>query len=129
VADAVIRAEISLSVYTALLAYVARNEPSHQALNRLRTVIRDHWRVATCVGFGPRVLHSTGQVYKDGLNSGVFVQITHEDAGDLALPGHAFDFSVVKNAQTRGDFEVPATRRRRAVRVRLRGESRQGSSS
>jgi len=74
---------------------------------------------ATCVGFGPRFLHSTGQAYKGGPNSGVFLQITCEDAQDLPVPGQRYGFGVVKAAQARGDFEVLVSRQRRALRVHL----------
>ena len=70
--------------------------------------------VATCLGFGPRFLHSTGQAYKGGPNSGVFLQITCDDAEDLPVPGPRYTFGVVKAAQARGDFEVLAERGRRA---------------
>ena len=75
--------------------------------------------VATCLGFGPRFLHSTGQAYKGGSDSGVFLQITCDDARDLAVPGQAYTFGVVKAAQARGDFAVLAERGRRALRVHL----------
>jgi len=81
--------------------------------------VRDRKRVATCVGFGPRFLHSTGQAYKGGPNSGVFLQITCDDANDLPVPGQKYTFGVVKAAQARGDFEVLAERKRRALRVHL----------
>jgi transaldolase/glucose-6-phosphate isomerase len=105
--------------YAAFLAYVERS-PSHDgALTRLRTLVRNSYGVATCVGFGPRFQHSTGQVYKGGPNSGVFLQITQDDSTDLPVPGHAYGFSVVKEAQARGDFDVLAERGRRALRVHL----------
>ncbi len=105
--------------YVALLAYIDRN-PSHtEALQAMRRVIRDRLRTATCLGFGPRFLHSTGQVYKGGPNSGVILQITCEDATDLAVPGQAYSFGVVKAAQARGDFDVLAERGRRLLRVHL----------
>jgi transaldolase/glucose-6-phosphate isomerase len=75
--------------------------------------------VATCLGFGPRFLHSTGQAYKGGPNTGVFLQLTCDDAVDLAVPGAKYTFGVVKSAQARGDFEVLAERKRRALRVHL----------
>ena len=81
--------------------------------------MRDTKRVATCLGFGPRFLHSTGQAYKGGPNSGVFLQITCDDASDLPVPGQTFTFGVVKAAQARGDFEVLSERRRRALRVHI----------
>jgi transaldolase/glucose-6-phosphate isomerase len=76
-------------------------------------------RVATCVGFGPRFLHSTGQAYKAGPNTGVFLQITCDDAEDLPVPGQSYTFGIVKAAQARGDFLVMVDRGRRALRVHL----------
>ncbi len=105
--------------YVALLAYIDRNPAHTEALQRMRRMLRDHLRTATCLGFGPRFLHSTGQTYKGGPNSGVFVQITCEDAADLAVPGQAYSFGVVKAAQARGDFDVLAERGRRLLRVHL----------
>jgi transaldolase/glucose-6-phosphate isomerase len=108
--------------YFALLAYVARNERNMDALQRLRLALRDRRRVATCLEFGPRFLHSTGQAYKGGPDSGVFVQITADDGEDLAIPGHRASFGVVKNAQARGDFDVLLERGRRALRIHIKGE-------
>ena len=105
--------------YLALLAYVPMTGPHEQALTRMRTAVRDRRHVATCVGFGPRFLHSTGQAYKGGPNSGVFVQITCDDAVDLPVPGARYSFGVVKAAQARGDFQVLVDRKRRALRVHL----------
>jgi transaldolase/glucose-6-phosphate isomerase len=105
--------------YVALLAYIDRNPAHSDALQRMRRMIRDHLRTATCLGFGPRFLHSTGQVYKGGPNSGVILQITCEDAADLAVPGQDYSFGVVKAAQARGDFDVLAERGRRLLRVHL----------
>jgi len=105
--------------YFALLAYVEMN-PTHEAhLQEIRHAIRSAKRVATCLGFGPRFLHSTGQAYKGGPNSGVFLQITCDDANDLPVPGQKYTFGVVKAAQARGDFQVLADRGRRALRVHL----------
>jgi transaldolase/glucose-6-phosphate isomerase len=105
--------------YAALLAYIERSEAHAARLQRIRRAIRDTKRVATCLGFGPRFLHSTGQAYKGGPNSGVFLQITCDDAADLAVPGRKYSFGLVKAAQARGDFEVLAERGRRALRVHL----------
>ena len=106
--------------YVALLAYIDRNAGAYRgAAQALRTRIRDAKHVATCVGFGPRFLHSTGQAYKGGPNSGVVLQITADDAKDLAVPGEKFSFGTVKAAQARGDFDVLAERGRRALRVHL----------
>ena len=85
----------------------------------MRRAVRDRRRVATCLGFGPRFLHSTGQAYKGGPNTGVFLQITCDDAVDVPVPGQKYTFGVVKAAQARGDFEVLAERGRRALRVHL----------
>jgi transaldolase/glucose-6-phosphate isomerase len=105
--------------YFALLAYVEMNEEHEQLLQTARHAVRGAKHVATCLGFGPRFLHSTGQAYKGGPNTGVFVQITCDDARDLAVPGQKYSFGVVKAAQARGDFEVLAERGRRALRVHL----------
>ena len=83
--------------------------------------VRDAHRVATCLEFGPRFLHSTGQAYKGGPNTGVFLQITCDDPQDLPVPGQRYTFGVVKAAQARGDFQVLAERGRRALRVHLGG--------
>ncbi len=105
--------------YFALLAYIQMN-PEHEALlQKLRHALRDQKRVATCLEFGPRFLHSTGQAYKGGPNSGVILQITCDDAADLPVPGQKYTFGVVKAAQARGDFQVLAERGRRALRVHL----------
>ena len=120
--DAVIKAHLARAGagdYVALLAYIQRN-PAHIAtLTGLRNRIRDARHVATCVGFGPRFLHSTGQTYKGGPNSGVILQITADDAADLPVPGENYSFGIVKAAQARGDFDVLAERHRRALRVHL----------
>jgi transaldolase/glucose-6-phosphate isomerase len=85
----------------------------------LRALLRDKLKVATAVGFGPRYLHSSGQAYKGGANSGVFLIITADDPADLPVPGHKYTFGVVKAAQARGDFQVLAERGRRVLRVHL----------
>jgi len=105
--------------YFALLAYLEMNEGHESTLQIIRESIRDGKRVATCLGFGPRFLHSTGQAYKGGPNSGVFLQITCDDANDLQVPDQKYTFGTVKAAQARGDFEVLAERGRRALRVHL----------
>ncbi|HZQ19779.1 MAG TPA: bifunctional transaldolase/phosoglucose isomerase [Terriglobales bacterium] len=105
--------------YFAVLAYVEMN-PEHEALlQEIRHAIRDSKQVATCLGFGPRFLHSTGQAYKGGPNTGVFLQITCDDAKDLPIPGQKYTFGVVKAAQARGDFQVLVERGRRLLRVHL----------
>lgn len=105
--------------YFAVLGYIQMNAEHEQALQGVRHAVRDKRHVATCLGFGPRFLHSTGQAYKGGPNSGVFLQITCDDSVELPVPGQKFTFGVVKAAQARGDFQVLAERGRRALRVHL----------
>ncbi|BAZ70957.1 transaldolase (plasmid) [Fischerella sp. NIES-4106] len=112
--------------YFALLAYIERNEFHQQELQAIREKIRDAKKVATCLGFGPRFLHSTGQAYKGGPNSGVFLQITCDDATDIPVPQQKYTFGVVKAAQARGDFQVLTARERRALRVHLGKDVRAG---
>ena len=105
--------------YFAVLGYVEMNDAHESQLQEIRHAVRDAKHVATCLGFGPRFLHSTGQAYKGGPNSGVFLQITCENANDVPVPGQKYTFGVVKAAQARGDFQVLADRGRRALRVHL----------
>ena len=105
--------------YFALLAYIEMNQAHEDALQKMRVAVRDKTKAATCVGFGPRFLHSTGQAYKGGPNTGVFLQITCTDKVDVPVPGQKFTFGVVKAAQARGDFQVLVERKRRALRVHL----------
>ena len=112
--------------YFAILAYLEMNAAHEATLQGIRRAVRDRYRVATCLGFGPRFLHSTGQAYKGGPNTGVFLQITCEDAADLAVPGQAYTFGVVKAAQARGDLAVLAERGRRALRVHLDTDAPRG---
>ncbi len=107
--------------YAALLAYIEMNPANEASLQAARQSIRDTKRVATCLGFGPRFLHSTGQAYKGGPNSGVFLQITADDQADIPVPGQKYTFGVVKAAQARGDFQVLSERKRRALRLHLTG--------
>ncbi|MGL9621933.1 bifunctional transaldolase/phosoglucose isomerase [Bradyrhizobium sp. U531] len=112
--------------YVALLGYVARDKATIDALQAMRLEVREKRRVATCAEFGPRFLHSTGQAYKGGPDSGVFLQITADDAKDLAVPGQKASFGVIKAAQARGDFDVLTERGRRALRVHLKGGLKKG---
>ena len=105
--------------YFALLAYIEMNAENEKILQQIRHLVRDRKRVATCLGFGPRFLHSTGQAYKGGPNNGVFLQITCEDRDHLPVPGQKYTFGIVKAAQARGDFQVLVERGRRALRIHL----------
>ena len=112
--------------YVALLAYVERDPAHIGSLKQMRLAVRDKRHVATCAEFGPRFLHSTGQAYKGGPDSGVFLQITADDDKDLAVPGQKASFGVIKAAQARGDFDVLTDRGRRALRVHLKGDLASG---
>jgi transaldolase / glucose-6-phosphate isomerase len=105
--------------YFAVLGYIQMNAEHEPSLQALRHLVRNKKRVATCLGFGPRFLHSTGQAYKGGPNSGVFLQVTCDDSVELPVPGQKYTFGIVKAAQARGDFQVLADRGRRALRVHL----------
>jgi len=105
--------------YFALLGYITMNSQNDAVLQAIRHSVRDQKKVATVLGFGPRFLHSTGQAYKGGPNTGVFLQITCDNAVDLPVPDQKYTFGVVKAAQARGDFTVLAERGRRALRVHL----------
>jgi transaldolase/glucose-6-phosphate isomerase len=110
---------LSAGDYFAVLGYITMNPANEKMLQSIRHMVRDKKKVATVLGFGPRFLHSTGQAYKGGPNSGVFLQITCDDAKDLPVPGQKYTFGIVKAAQARGDFAVLAERGRRALRVHL----------
>jgi glucose-6-phosphate isomerase len=114
--------------YFALLGYLEMNAEHERQMQDIRIAVRDAKRVATCLGFGPRFQHSTGQAYNGGPNSGVFLQITCDDAADVAIPGQKFTFGIVKAAQARGDFAVLAERGRRALRVHLGADVSAGLS-
>ncbi|HEX8246557.1 MAG TPA: bifunctional transaldolase/phosoglucose isomerase [Pyrinomonadaceae bacterium] len=112
--------------YFALLAYVEMNAENEKLLQAMRGKVLESKLVATCLGFGPRFLHSTGQAYKGGANNGVFLQITSDDAEDFPVPEQKYTFGVVKAAQARGDFQVLLDRDRRALRVHLGADVKSG---
>ena len=117
---------ISDGDYLALLVYLDRNAANLGSLKRIRDSIRQSCTAATCLGFGPRFLHSTGQAYKGGPNSGVFIQVTCDPVEDVPVPGHNYTFGLVEAAQARGDFEVLAERDRRVLRVHLGADLQAG---
>ena len=112
--------------YFALLGYIEMSEENEMMLQAIREKVLESNPAATCLGFGPRFLHSTGQAYKGGPNSGVFLQITSDDEADFAVPGQKYSFGVVKAAQARGDFQVLVDRGRRALRVHIGGDVKEG---
>jgi glucose-6-phosphate isomerase len=105
--------------YFAVLGFIQMDEEHEKKLQAIRLAVRNKKHVATCLGFGPRFLHSTGQAYKGGPNSGVFLQITCDDTVELPVPEQKYTFGIVKAAQARGDFQVLVERGRRALRVHL----------
>ena len=113
--------------YFALLAYLNRLDPVHEEhLQAIRHAVRDARGVATCLGWGPRFLHSTGQAYKGGPDTGVFLEITADPADDIEVPGKKYTFGVVEAAQAQGDFRVLLARGRRALRVHLGPDTHAG---
>ncbi len=127
--DAVLKAHfgrVKAGDYVALLAYIQRDADTREWIQHARLALRDAKKVATAAEFGPRFLHSTGQAYKGGPASGVFLQITADDVADLPVPGETYSFGVVKAAQARGDFDVLAERGRRALRVHIHGNLANG---
>jgi hypothetical protein len=111
--------------YGAVLAYLHRTDRAHAALERLRGAIGTATRAATTLGYGPRFLHSTGQLHKGGPATGVFLQITVED-GDEPIPGESFSFRTLRDAQAAGDLEVLADHGLRAVRIHVGGDTAAG---
>lgn len=105
--------------YFALLAFLAPDDPHLARLQTLRRLVRDRRQVATSLGFGPRYLHSTGQLHKGGPPTGVFLMLTADPAVDLPVPGRRATFGAVLMAQARGDFDVLASRGRPIVRIHL----------
>jgi len=113
-------AQVKRGDYVALLAYVGPDAEHDAALGAIRLAIRDKHRVATTLGYGPRYLHSTGQLHKGGPNTGVFLQIVGDDPDDLPIPGETFTFGVLKQAQALGDFQALRNHGRRVLRVQMR---------
>ncbi|WP_069801444.1 bifunctional transaldolase/phosoglucose isomerase [Thermogemmatispora onikobensis] len=108
--------------YIALMAYVQRSEVNESALQALRLRLRDRYRVATTLGYGPRFLHSTGQLHKGGPNNGVFIQITGDVKQDVPIPGESYTFGILKEAQALGDLFALSAHERRNIRIAIGGD-------
>ena len=119
-------ASVKTNDYIALLTYTEETSAIDDELQKIRRTLRNATKCATTLGFGPRFLHSTGQLHKGGPDTGVFFQITANDAVDYAVPGEPYTFSILKQAQALGDFRSLATRGRRAIRVDLGNETLKG---
>jgi len=115
--------------YVMLCAFIEMSEEHEALLQKCRTLIRDAKKVATCLGFGPRFLHSTGQIYKGGPNTGVFLQVTADHDHDIQVPGQTYTFGAVIKAQAQADFEVLAQRGRRILSIHLGSNVRDGLQS
>ena len=118
--------KVNAGDYLALLNYVEETPDIEAELVKIRSTLRDATRCATTTGYGPRFLHSTGQLHKGGPPTGVFFQITANDATDFAVPGEAYTFSILKQAQALGDFNSLLKRGRRAIRVDLGNDTVSG---
>jgi hypothetical protein len=114
--------------YVALMAYVTPNSENEAALQRLRAAIRDEHRLATTLGFGPRFLHSTGQLHKGGPDTGLYIQVTTDDSVDVPIPGQPFSFSILKQAQAQGDLQSLRDHGRRVIRLHIGGDLAVGLS-
>ncbi len=112
--------------YFAIMAYTARTPGSEAGIAAIRTAVRDSKKVATTAGYGPRFLHSTGQLHKGGPKTGLFLQVVQEDAKDVSIPGQPYSFSVLKQAQAIGDLQSLTSRRLPVVRVTLGREPAAG---
>jgi len=114
-------AQVRPGDYVAIMAYVDPSDAHEEALDELRIAIRDRYRVATTVGFGPRFLHSTGQLHKGGPNTGVFIQVTTTEDVDAPIPGRPFTFAILEQAQAAGDLQSLRSHGRRVIRLRIDG--------
>ena len=118
-APRVVLEEVKPGDYIAIQAFVPRNDHNEARLHAIRMRLRDRFRVATTVGFGPRFLHSTGQLHKGGPGTGVFMQVVEEPAEDAPIPGQHYSFATLFRAQSIGDLESLRAHGRRVVRVHL----------
>ena len=105
--------------YLAIMAYTTRTVGSEAAIAAIRTAVRDKEHVATTAGYGPRFLHSTGQLHKGGPRTGLFLQVVQDDTRDIPIPGQTFSFSILKQAQSLGDLQSLSSRRLPVLRVTL----------
>ena len=118
--------QANIGEYIALMAYVQITDETDNALESLRVVLRDMHRAATTLGYGPRFLHSTGQLHKGGANNGVFIQITSDERQDAPIPGEPYTFGVLKAAQALGDLRSLNDHGRRVVGIHISGDLVQG---
>jgi RpiB/LacA/LacB family sugar-phosphate isomerase len=115
-------AQAEAGQYLAILAYLPPSKDVAERLEALRVILRDRLKVATTVSYGPRYLHSTGQLHKGGPATGVFLQLTGDDTDDLAIPSAGYGFGTLKAAQALGDLQALSERDRRVARIHLKGK-------
>ena len=122
-------ARLTAGDYFALLAFVDTNSKNRELLQDIRHMVRNCTKLATCLSVGPRFLHSTGQLYKGGPDTGVFIQITCDETEDLPVPGRRVTFGIVKASQARSDFKLLTNLNRRVLRVHLGQDVERGLAS
>ena len=119
-------AQAKPSAYFAIMAYTTRTPASESAIATIRTTVRDRTKIATTAGYGPRFLHSTGQLHKGGPKTGLFLQIVQDDTRDVAIPGQPYSFSILKQSQSLGDLQSLSSRRLPVLRVTLGRDAAKG---
>jgi transaldolase/glucose-6-phosphate isomerase len=119
-------ASVSAGDYIAIQAYLALSEESAKRLQQIRGVLRDRYRLATTLGYGPRFLHSTGQLHKGGPNTGLFLQLVDEPSGELPVPETEYDFGALIAAQALGDYQALKQRGRRVLRLNFGADPEAG---
>ena len=119
-------AQAKSAAYFAIMAYTTRTPASEAAIAAIRTTVRDKTKIATTAGYGPRFLHSTGQLHKGGPKTGLFLQIVQGDTRDVAIPGQPYSFSILKQSQSLGDLQSLSSRRLPVLRVTLGLDSTKG---
>jgi len=112
--------------YIAIMSYIPPSPQADELLDGIRISLRDRLRIATTVGYGPRFLHSTGQLHKGGKNNGLFIQITHTPGSDTLIPGEPYSFGTLIAAQALGDYQALAERKRRLIRIHFGMDERAG---
>ena len=110
---------VRIGDYVAINAYLERTPAVHDAFQRIRAAIRDTKQISTTLGYGPRFLHSTGQLHKGGPDSGIFFQITSDQKEDLEIPDEPYSFGTLVAAQALGDLKSLSTRNRLVIRLHL----------
>ncbi|HMS33923.1 MAG TPA: glucose-6-phosphate isomerase [Ignavibacteria bacterium] len=112
--------------YAAMMAYIIKNKKNEKLLQKIRELIRNKKEFATTLGYGPRFLHSTGQLHKGGVNNGMFIQIISDESKDLQIPGKPYSFGVLKQSQAIGDYESLLKHKRRVIKINIGSDVEKG---